>query len=149
MRPAATVENDGTGRIRGGGLAEWRPALAGDGFLGDIKGLIGHPDGLGTPSCLRRVPASFIRWCASHATGASVVDLTFAQVLPRVLQANVKSKTTLESDICWCPFGHDIRKRTCRDLVRMSGPGHQTPIHKAKTGFFEQITLNLRELQRE
>jgi hypothetical protein len=29
-----------------------------------------------------------------------VVDLTFASVWPRVLKANVKSKTTLESDIC-------------------------------------------------
>ncbi len=32
--------------------------------------------------------------------GASVVDLTFASALPRTLQANVKSKTTLESYSC-------------------------------------------------
>jgi len=57
--------------------------------------------------------------------GTSVVDLTFALVSPRVLEANVKSKTTLESNVCWCPFGSDIRKRTCRDGIRMSEPGHQ------------------------
>jgi hypothetical protein len=31
---------------------------------------------------------------------ASVVNLTFDSVLPRLLKSNVKSKTTLESDIC-------------------------------------------------
>src|SRR5947199_10833287 len=31
---------------------------------------------------------------------SSVVDLTFDSVSPRVLRSNVKSKTTLESDIC-------------------------------------------------
>jgi hypothetical protein len=51
--------------------------------------------------------------------GTSVVDLTFASVSLRVLDANVKSKTTLE-----CPFGSDIRKRTRRDMIRMSEPGH-------------------------
>jgi hypothetical protein len=41
---------------------------------------------------------------------ANVVDLTFASVFPRVGDANVKSKTTLESSVFWCPFGSDIRK---------------------------------------
>jgi hypothetical protein len=40
----------------------------------------------------------------------SAVDLTFAQVAPRVLQANVKSKTALETDICEWSFASDIRK---------------------------------------
>src|SRR5262249_58983839 len=31
-------------------------------------------------------------------------------------------KTTLESNICWCPLGSDIRKRTRRDRMRMSEP---------------------------
>jgi hypothetical protein len=41
---------------------------------------------------------------------ASVVDLTFDSVLPRLLKSNFKSKATLESSACWCPFGSDIRK---------------------------------------
>jgi len=38
-----------------------------------------------------------------NATESSVVDLTFASISPLVFKANVKSKTTLESDICQCP----------------------------------------------
>ena len=55
---------------------------------------------------------------------ASAVDLTFAEVSPRVQMANVKSKTALESYRCPCPFGSDIRKRVRRDVIRMSEPGH-------------------------
>jgi hypothetical protein len=53
------------------------------------------------------------------------VDLTFAPVPPRILQANVKSKSALKAYTCWCPFGSDIRKRTRRNDLRMSEPGHQ------------------------
>ena len=70
-----------------------------------------------------RVPAS----ATSSKDAASVVDLTFASVRRRVLNANVKSKTTLESDICQRPFGSDIRKRTRHDMIRMSEPGHWRP----------------------
>jgi hypothetical protein len=45
--------------------------------------------------------------------------------LPRVLIANVKSKTALETFIRWCPFGSDIRKNSRGNTVRMSEPGHQ------------------------
>jgi hypothetical protein len=45
-------------------------------------------------------------------------------VSQRGSKANVKSKTTLESYVCQCPFGSDIRKRTRRDKIRMSEPGH-------------------------
>jgi hypothetical protein len=51
--------------------------------------------------------------------------LTFASVSPQILHANVKSKTTLEFDVCWCPFGSDIRKGARCDTARMSEPGHQ------------------------
>jgi len=39
----------------------------------------------------------------------SVVDLTFASEAQSPLIANVKSKTTLESYIRWCPFDPNIR----------------------------------------
>jgi hypothetical protein len=49
------------------------------------------------------VDAGRLRFCGCdkhyHAS-ASVVDLTFASAAHRVLRANVKSKTTLEYDIC-------------------------------------------------
>src|SRR5215472_6864145 len=34
-----------------------------------------------------------------------------------------KSKAALESQVCQCPFGSDIRKRACRRMLRMSEPG--------------------------
>src|SRR5271154_3963239 len=52
-------------------------------------------------------------------TSAGVVDLTFDSVSPRVLQANVKSKTTLESYICWWSHDSNIRKSGRRAGVRM------------------------------
>jgi hypothetical protein len=55
------------------------------------------------------------------------VDLTFASVLPRGSKANVKSKTAPESYICQCPLGSDIRKRTLRDMIRMSELDAGTP----------------------
>src|SRR5262249_16125502 len=55
----------------------------------------------------------------------SAVDLTFASAFAgRVLVANVKSKTALESYSCQCPFGPDIRKRVRCKMIRISGPGH-------------------------
>src|ERR1700751_5956374 len=63
---------------------------------------------------------------------ASVVDLTFDSASQRVLKSNVKSKTTLESYICQCPFGSDIRKRTRRDIIRMLEAGHWPPLASGK-----------------
>jgi hypothetical protein len=57
-----------------------------------------------------------------HASPGAV-DLTFASVSLRILKANVKSKTTLETYIYWCLFGSDIRERTSRDTIRMPEPG--------------------------
>src|SRR5215475_4956067 len=59
-----------------------------------------------------------------HKFTTGAVDLTFASVLPRVLIANVKSKTAPESYSCQCPFGSDIRKRVRSKMIRMSEPGH-------------------------
>jgi hypothetical protein len=53
----------------------------------------------------------------------SAVDLTFASAYPRVLLANAKSQTALESIFCQCPFGSDIRKRVRCNVIRMSEPG--------------------------
>src|ERR1700704_6646750 len=39
-----------------------------------------------------------------HGALVSVADLTFLPALPRVICRNVKSKATLESYSCWCPF---------------------------------------------
>src|SRR6516225_4105774 len=39
-------------------------------------------------------------WASVAGKCPGAVDLTFDSVLPRVLQSNVKSKTTLETDIC-------------------------------------------------
>src|SRR6516164_1513451 len=39
--------------------------------------------------------------------------------------ANVKIQTALESCVCWCPFGSDIRKALAATERRMSEPGHQ------------------------
>src|SRR5712691_3625228 len=55
---------------------------------------------------------------------ASVADLTFLPVLRRVLRRNVKSKATLESHGCQCPFGSDVRTSTCCKGIRTSEPGH-------------------------
>src|ERR1700733_5371508 len=41
-----------------------------------------------------------------------------------LLQRNARVKATLETYICWCPFGSDIRKNGRRDTIRMSEPGH-------------------------
>jgi hypothetical protein len=70
--------------------------------------------------------------CQNRETSA--VDLTFASLSPRVLIANVKSKTALESDICWCPFGSDIRKRARHTTIRMSEPGHQLTRRNCRFG---------------
>jgi hypothetical protein len=45
-------------------------------------------------------PSCFLNGQNTGARLASTVDLTFASVSLRVLEANVKSKTTLESNIC-------------------------------------------------
>src|SRR6266851_1231675 len=37
---------------------------------------------------------------------------------------NVKSKATLESYGCQCPFGSDVRTRACCKGIRTSEPGH-------------------------
>src|SRR5205814_1084196 len=52
-------------------------------------------------------------------------ELTFASGTRRVLIANVKSKTALESLICWCPFGSDTRKSLRSNTVRMQNQGHR------------------------
>jgi hypothetical protein len=41
---------------------------------------------------------------------ASAVGLAFASVSPQVRKANAKPETALETKICKCPFGSDIRK---------------------------------------
>jgi hypothetical protein len=58
----------------------------------------------------------------------SAVDLTFASAYRRVLKANVKSKTALELCFCSCPSGPDIRKGARRNMMRISGPGHEACI---------------------
>jgi hypothetical protein len=64
----------------------------------------------------------------------SAVDLTFASLSPRVLMANVESKTVLESDICWCPVDSDIRNRARHNTIRMSEPGHQLTRRNCRFG---------------
>jgi hypothetical protein len=79
--------------------------------------------------------------CELPKVDTGVVDLTFATASPRVLEnANVKSQTTTESSNCSCLFGSDVRKRTRRDGIRMSEPGHQRCHHEGRlslrgTGF--------------
>ena len=34
-----------------------------------------------------------------------------------LLQRNARVKATLETYICWCPFGSDIRKNARRDTI--------------------------------
>jgi len=53
---------------------------------------------------------------------ARSVDLTLATSQPRVREANVKSKTALETHICRCPFDSNIRKDRCRNGMQMLEP---------------------------
>jgi hypothetical protein len=68
-----------------------------------------NPIFAGVPLVLTFVtaPATIQYECQNQDTSA--VDLTFALLSPRGLMANVEFKTALESDICCCPFGSDIR----------------------------------------
>ena len=56
------------------------------------------------------------------ANGANAVDLAFARGVSRVVMRMPNPKPHWNYNL-WCPFGSDIRKRTCRDIVRMSEPG--------------------------
>jgi hypothetical protein len=60
----------------------------------------------------------------------SVADLTFLSALPRVIHRNVKSKATLLSYSCQCPFGSDVRTSACCKRIRTSEPGH-SPSNRA------------------
>src|SRR5271155_2016245 len=70
--------------------------------------------------CLGSIGSTLPLPCTAVVSLTQRGDLAFATVSPRALQANAKSKTTLESDICQRFAGSDIRKRTRRDMVRMS-----------------------------
>src|SRR5262249_35019217 len=63
--------------------------------------------------------------CVSHSRHTSGADLTFATHVPRVREANVESKAPLALMICWWSFDSNIRKRACRNGMRMLESGHQ------------------------
>ena len=54
---------------------------------------------------------AMVCWCGGFDIGFSMAASSW--------DANVKSETTLESGICWCSYGSDIRKRTRRDRIEM------------------------------
>ena len=87
-------------------------------------GTIKHIDS--SAAFLFEVPGSNSRLVVQELQigGTSVVVLTFASLLPRVHEANVKTKTTLEYNIFQCPFGSDIRKSARCNTIRMAEPGH-------------------------
>ena len=87
----------------------------------------------------RRRQRSFARWggfdvgidvtCGFRGGGqiqnhASGVDLTFATPWSRIRKANVKSKTPLETYICWWSFDSNICKSACQIGMQMLESDH-------------------------
>ena len=70
-------------------------------------------------------PVSACRGSIEFRAHPSVVDLTFATVSFASRHSECQIQNHTRDDICWCPFGSDIRKRGCCSMIRMSEPGHQ------------------------